>query len=189
MSEANVTELSKPETKYVLREPNIKDCANFVGALASGVEDYRIFEALATNDEDGGAMQAALLLLFARTIANPSSRSDLLYVLSDLWQTDAGEIDEVPEDWDYDPDPVLVSKGQLVGRDERWRSLTRKHRLRIAKRIKLDNLPAREVKKLYRAFADSAGLDDFLDSAKEFIKANSGASSTESKTDTDGQTP
>lgn len=180
MSEANNVVPLPP--KHRLRPATIDDAAILSGVLSAGVGDSQFAELVAKKN-----YQAAVALLASNAWSIPQNREDLMYLLAGMWEHDVS-VEEPHEDWDYDPDPKKVEEGQAISREERWRSISRKNRRRMVKRIELGKLPAKELQGFWNALKGSIDLKDFLDSLKPPSVDSSGGSSTESNAATGGET-
>jgi len=168
------------DPRYSVREPSIEDAVNLVGALARGVTPETM-RALASDNAEHGVYD-----LFLNAIADPLSRNEVMLVLADLWLLEVNA-DEPHEDWDYDPDPKNVERGQELSRPEMWRTIKRSNRKRLIKRIELGKLPVAAFKDFYHSFAASTGdLQGFFGQVGELVRVRSGGSTTDSPNGTDG---
>lgn len=182
------------DPKYSVREPNIEDATNLIGALLRSAGGDTLRAALngfgqgASDEERQKAASEAFVMLLLDALSNPGTRDDLLFILGDVWQYDPGKVDEPPDDFDYEADPAKVAAGQAIPRDQMWRSLSTKKRKRLVKRYELGQLPLSALVDFVNAFKETVDLGDFLGSLKSFTPAADGSSTTPSPAATDGQT-
>lgn len=175
------------ESKIVVRMPKIRDASAFVGALAVADIGPDVLDALEKRFDE-----AAFVLVVKSALRNPAARSEMLGVLADLWVHEPDEAtlsaDEPPEDWEYDPPSDMVERGQLVGRDERWRSLSRRQKKRLVKRVELESFELSALSEFAEAFKKLPYVADFLESRQKPQEESSGESTMPSPKDTGGPT-
>lgn len=182
------------DPKYSVREPNIEDATNLVGALlrSAGADTLRAaLNGFNMGDDEAARQKAAsegFVMLILDALSNPGTRDDLLFILADIWQYDPGKVDDAPDDFDYEADPAKVASGQAIPRDQMWRSLSTKKRKRLVKRYELGQLPLSALVDFVNAFKETVNLADFLGSLKSFTPGAAGNSTTPSPDATDGQT-
>lgn len=179
------------ENIYTLREPQLGDVGRFARVLGQGAtSNPDVLNELLNRDAsemDTSAVFGILLL----AIADPQALENFYFALAHMWEHDPTEgmnIDEVPEEWDYEPSPALVEKGRMYSREEMWRSLTKRRKRLILKRYELEKIPFRRVKDMWHSISDKIDIKDFLATSAEQAGVSSGFSTTESKEDTDGPT-
>lgn len=188
MESTNVTQLSNGTTtekpKIEVKMPTFRDGMNFVGALAAG-DAGEMLGAL-----DRGFNEAAFVFAIKSALRSPAAREEVLFVLADLWTrpVSALEVDEPPEEWEYDPDPALVEAGKAVSREEQWRMFSKKSRRRIVKKLMLEEFPLTMIEDFADAFKRLPYVADFLASRETSRRGEDGSSETESPEDTDGET-
>lgn len=182
------------DPKYAVREPNIEDATNLIGAIlrSAGADTLKeVMSGFNASDDEGERNKAAgegLVMLLLDAMSNPGTRDDLLFILADVWEYDPGKVDEPPEFFDYEPDPALVASGKAIPRDQRWRALSRRSRTRLVKRYELGQLPLGALVEFITAFKETVNIADFLGSLNTLSPAARGNSTTPSPDDTVGQT-
>ncbi len=197
MSEANESPLSaidggraaeaKPDIdpRYTLRAPTLEDIGSLAGVIARGAAgDSDLVTRILTGKVGAGEFGAVLV----RAIVDAQAREDFYFVLGDMWIHEPENLDEPPERWDYEPDPSLVERGQAYGREERWKTITRFNRKRVAKRYEVGALPASVLRSMWGSIRESVDISDFLSTASLQAEESSGESETESSDDMDGRT-
>lgn len=182
------------DPKYSVREPNIEDATNLVGALlrSAGADTLKNalsgFNAEGTDAEKSAAASEAMVMLMLDAMSNPGTRDDVLFVLADLWQYEPANLDEPPDEFDYDADPAQVARGQAMPREAVWRSRSRVKRKRFVKRTELGKLPLSAIVEFVNAFKETVDVSAFLGSLTSLVPAGSGNSATPLHAVTDGQT-
>lgn len=174
---------------YKLREPTIEDIGALAGVIGRGADDPDTLKGLfdgKMEDLDLGS----LLSILMRAIADPQAREDFYFLLADMWTHDPTEgmsFEEPPEEWDYEPREDLVKRGQLISREEMWRSLTKRQKKRIVKRYAIGALSYRRLKDLWDSLSEVTDIKDFLNTSAEQAGVSSGSSTTVSSKSTAGQ--
>jgi hypothetical protein len=182
------------DPKYSVREPNIEDATNLIGAILRSAGADTLREVMSgfgeTENEDERNLKASegFVMLLLDALSNPTTRDDLLFILGDMWQYDPGKVDDPPDFFEYAPDPAAVARGQAFSREERWRALSTRNRKRLVKRQELGQLPLGALIEFVNAFKETVNLGDFLESLRSLAPAKAGESETSSQDDTDGQT-
>lgn len=171
------------DPKYAVREPNIEDATNLIGAIlrSAGAETLKdVMEGFgeANPAEKQRKASEGFVMLLLDAMSNPGTRDDLLFILADVWQYDPGKVDDPPEDFDYNPDPLKVKGGGAISRDEMWRSLSSKKRKRLVKRYELGQLPLPALIEFVRAFQETVDLSAFLGSLNTLAPGKDGNSPT-----------
>jgi hypothetical protein len=192
------------DPKYAVREPNIEDATNLIGALLRSAGADTLKDVMSgfgdapgedATDEEKAAHTAArnrqaseaFVMLLLDALSNPGTRDDILFILADVWQYDPGKVDKPHDDFDYEPDPAKVKAGQQIGRDEMWRSLSTKRRKRLVKRSELGALPLGALAEFVKAFRETVDFSSFLASLNMLSPGEAGKSSTPSPDGTGGQ--
>ena len=183
----NATQLPEKPSRFRVRSPKIRDAKNFVGALASA--DLGEDTLALVND---GNNQAAVVMAIKNAVATPLALDKMMYVLVDLWEYDPPDsvvnADEPPEEWDYDPPLSLVERGQAISREEQWRSFSRRHRVRLVKKLELEDEGLEAIEEFADAVQRLPYVKDFLERARRSAEDDSGGSTTGSNNDT-GESP
>jgi hypothetical protein len=175
---------SSGKSKIEVRMPKFRDASNFIGALAAGDAS----DMMGALDREFNV--AAFALLVKSALRSPAARDDIMFVMADLWIYDVSdaEIKEPHEEWEYDPDPELVEKGQAIPRGERWKAISSKNRRRLVKKYMLEDMELDVVGEFVEAFKRLPYVADFLESRAKKQEAKDGESETPSQGDMDGET-
>lgn len=179
---------SNEKPKITVRMPRFRDASNFIGALAAGDASGM----MAALDREFNVTAFALLIKSA--LRSPAGRDDIMFVMADLWVHDVPDADikEAHEEYEYDPDPELVEKGQAISREEMWRSISKKNRRRLVKKYMLEDMELDVAGEFVEAFKRLPYVADFLESREKSQQEKDGESGTPSSdedTETETSTP
>ncbi len=172
-------------SRFRVRDPKIRDAKAFVGAIASAQMGDDTLQMAATGEN-----QAAVVMAVKDAVASPDALDKLMYVFADLWEYEPPaavlEAAEPPEEWEYDPPNHLVQKGQLIGRDEQWRSLSRRQKKRLVKKLTLEDEGLGAIEEFATSIQQLPMVRDFLSRSEKSAQEGSGSSMTSSNDATGG---
>ena len=174
-------------SRFTVRHPTIRDAKNFTVAVASANINL---DTAAMAEE--GEREAAMLLMLKDALSDPRAMEGIMAVFADLWEYEPPiseiESEEPPEDWEYDPPSDMVERGQLIGRDERWRSLSKRQRKRLVKQVQLEGEGFEAIGEFIESLRELPYIKDFFTSSESASTEGTGTSSTPSKGATGGKT-